>query len=224
MNEHQHPALKNLYEEVVNGKFLWDRWGLLSVLSDYVLNYTSGSIVEIGCGESSIHLSKLAEKYNRTCYHCEYSKSGVENMKNTKGYFGKNSIVYTGKSDDFFKDTNLPPIALGFIDGDHTYEQVKKDFNNLWNHVIKDGHIFLHDTYPPNESWHVPEKCGTVYKLREQLETCANEPLSYFDGENVQKYGSYDVFTFTHSAFNVGLTMVKKNDSGLSGLTKIKMG
>jgi len=193
----EHKALKNLYEQVVSGKFFWDRWGLLSVLSDYVLYYNSGDLVEIGCGESSIYFSKLAEKYNRRCFHCEYSRSGVENMKNTKGYFGKNSKVYTGKSDDFFKDVNLPTIALGFIDGDHTYEQVKKDFFNLSNYVVKNGFIFLHDTYPPDKSWTVPSKCGTVYKLREQLETWV---------------GVFEVFTFTRSAFDVGLTIVKKLD------------
>ena len=67
----EHEGLKNLYAQVVEGKWLWDRWGLLSVLCDYVLYYTQGQILEIGCGESSIHLSKLAEKYNRRCYHCE---------------------------------------------------------------------------------------------------------------------------------------------------------
>jgi hypothetical protein len=188
----EHPALKNLYEEVISGQFKWERWGLLSVLCDYVLCYTQGDIVEIGCGESSIHLSKLAEKYNRRCFHCEYSKSGVENMKNTKGYFGKNSEVYTGKSDDFFKEVNLPNIALAFIDGDHTYEQVKKDFDNIFKFVVRGGYIFLHDTFPPNESWTVPEKCGTVYKLRQELEQWA------------------DCFTFKNSAFGVGLTMLRK--------------
>ena len=191
----EHPQLKNLYNQVVSGVFKWDRWGLLSVLCDYALYYTEGDIVEIGCGESSIYLSKLAEKYNRKCYHCEYSRGGVQNMKNTKGYFGKNSEVYTGKSDDFFNEITLPKIALCFIDGDHIYEQVKKDFMNLFNYVVKDGYIFLHDTYPPDQSWTVPSKCGTVYKLREELET----------------WHTIDMFTFKMSAFDVGLTMIRKN-------------
>ena len=84
----EHEGLKNLYEQVITGNFQWERWGLLGVLCDYVLNYNNGNILEIGCGESSIFLSNLAKKYNRICYHVEYSKSGVENMKNTKGYFG----------------------------------------------------------------------------------------------------------------------------------------
>jgi len=196
----EHPALKNLYKQVVSGVFNWERWGLLSVLSDYVLYFTEGDILEIGCGESSIHLSKLAEKYNRRCYHCEFSRSGVTNMKNTKGYFGKNSEVFNMKSDEFFDsisnaDIGYPRLALAFIDGDHVYEQVKKDFMHTFNYVVHDGVIFLHDTYPPDDSWKVPQRCGTVYKLREELE----------DWPNIQ------MFTFKRSAFDVGLTMIQKD-------------
>jgi len=197
----EHPQLKNLYEQVVAGNFKWDRWGLLSVLSDYVLYYTDGQILEIGCGESSIHLSKLAEKYNRKCFHVEFSKSGVQNMKNTKGYFGKNSEVFNMKSDEFFerlevKMARQPKIALAFIDGDHTFEQAKRDYINTHKYVVNNGFIFLHDTYPPDESWTVPEKCGGVYKIRRQMELDNQEMM----------------FTFTRSAFDVGLTMIQKRE------------
>lgn len=193
----QHEGLRNLYEQVVNGHFKWNRWGLLSVICDYVLYYNQGDILEIGCGESSIHLSKLAEKYHRTCYHVEYSKSGVENMKNTKGYFGDNSKVFNMKSYEFFNalknaDIGYPKLALAFIDGDHEYKVVREDFHNTVQYVNKGGYIFLHDTLPPDDSWKVPEKCGTVYKLREEIENRL-----------------YDVFTFDKSAFDVGLTMVR---------------
>ena len=194
----QHEGLKNLYEQVIQNKFGWDRWGLLGVLSDYVLNYTNGDIVEIGCGESSIYLSSLAEKYNRTCYHCEYSVSGVQNMKSTKGYFGKNSKVFNMKSEEFFHTVRLTPIALGFIDGDHDYKIVTNDFNDLIDRVVSNGYVFLHDTLPPSKEWQVPEKCGTVYKLRQELEEEAN-------------LAGLDVFTFPKSTFDVGLTMVRKH-------------
>jgi len=197
----EHTALRNLYEQVVSGSFKWQRWGLLSVLCDYVLYYNQGDILEIGCGESSIHLSKLAEKYHRNCYHVEYSKSGVENMKNTKGYFGDNSQVFNMKSSDFFSslvnaDIGYPRLALAFIDGDHEYEQVRKDYWNTEKYIVKGGYIFLHDTMPPDDSWKVPEKCGTVYKLREELES--------------DYRCDFEIFTFDKSAFDVGLTIIRK--------------
>jgi hypothetical protein len=194
----EHEGLKNLYEQVIQDKFGWDRWGLLGVLCDYVLNYTNGDIVEIGCGESSIFLSQLAEKYNRICYHVEYSNSGLENMKNTKGYFGKNSKVFNMKSETFFKTVNhqrISQIALAFIDGDHEYSVVKDDFYSVSDCLVSNGYIFLHDTLPPSNDWKIPEKCGGVYILREDLE---------------KDWIGYDVFTFPRSAFDVGLTMIRK--------------
>ena len=194
----EHPALKNLYKNILAGNFGWDRWGLLGVLSDCVLNFVDGNILEIGCGESSVYFSRLAEKYNRRCFHVEYSKSGVENMKNTTGYFGKNSIVYNCKSDKFFQDasTNMK-FALAFIDGDHLYQPVQRDFWNASTHLVPGGFIFLHDTYPPDKSWTVEHKCGTVFKLRQDL-------------ENLEEW---EVFTFPFTAFNVGLTMVRKKEN-----------
>ena len=122
----EHEGLKNLYEQVVSGNFAWDRWGLLSVLSDYVLYYTDGNILEIGAGESSIHLSKLAEKYNRTCYHIEYSKSLIENMRNTNGYISEeNSVIYNMKSDEFFEND----LAVTDI-GKDIRKMINK--NNVW--------------------------------------------------------------------------------------------
>jgi hypothetical protein len=206
----EHKGLKNLYQEVMSGGFNWERWGLLSVLSDYVLTYTEGDILEIGCGESSIHFSRLAEKFNRKCYHVEFSKSGVENMKNTKGYFGKNSQVFNMKSDEFFSalrnaDIGYPKLALVFIDGDHEYEQAKKDFFNTIKYVVNDGFMFLHDTLPPDESWRVPHRCGDVDRLRMELEAHAY----------IEELPEYDILSFPNSAFNVGLTMLRVRRHGL---------
>lgn len=197
----EHIALRNLYEQVVNGSFKWQRWGLLSVLCDYVLYYNQGDILEIGICETSIHLSKLAEKYHRNCYHVDYSKSLIENMSNTKGYFGDNSKVFNMKSIDFFNslsnaDIGYPKLALAFIDGDHEYEVVKEDFYNTLKYLVQDGYIFLHDSYPPTKEWTIESKCGTVYLFRKELENNDN----------------FDVFTFPKSAFDVGLTMVRKRD------------
>lgn len=195
----EHAGLKNLYKQVVSGSFGWDRWGLLGCLGDCVLNYVTGNILEIGCGESSIIFSKLAEKYNRKCFHVEYSKSGVENMKNTKGYFGNNSSVFRGTSDEFFDSISgiLRPIALAFIDGSHEYDVVYRDFWNTIGYLDNKGFIFLHDTLPPSIDWTTNNKCGTVFRLRKGLE----------------EVSTLEVFTFPFSAFDVGLTMVRKKEN-----------
>jgi hypothetical protein len=148
-------------------------WNLLGELGDKILSSVKGSICEIGIGHSSIYLTHLARKYNRKCWHCDYSVGSIQNAEYTPGYFAEDAIVFTGKSDAFFEevvDKLTPKFALSFIDGDHMYEQVRKDFWNCWNYTVTDGCIFLHDTHPPDDSWKIPTKCGTVYKLIEELE------------------------------------------------------
>jgi len=59
-------------------------------------------------------------------------------------------IVMT--SDDFFA-TNLNKFDVIFIDGLHTYEQVKIDFENSIKALNEGGVICLHDTSPKNEEY-----------------------------------------------------------------------
>ena len=57
-------------------------------------------------------------------------------------------------SDNFFdkiKKENISKFDLVFIDGDHSKEQVIKDFINVKDMVIDDGFVLLHDTYPCDE-------------------------------------------------------------------------
>ncbi len=191
----------------------WGRFGILAVLGDLVLYSVQGDIFEIGVGESSIYLTKLSQKHNRCIIHCDIAASKIVNPMTVPGYLTdgltyvtpqssdtsfKHCLAYAGSSDEFFKQIKLTPIALGFIDGDHLYEQVKKDFWNLIPYIVDDGVIFLHDTYPANENDLSENRCGTVYKLRQEIEKC-NE---------------FDCFTFTKIvAMGVGITMVRKKKS-----------
>ena len=50
-------------------------------------------------------------------------------------------------SDDFFKE-NKSSFDIVFIDGLHTYEQVKKDILNCVNCLLDEGIILVHDCMP----------------------------------------------------------------------------
>ena len=52
------------------------------------------------------------------------------------------------KTSDQFFQTNIDKFDLIFIDGLHTYKQVKKDINNSINVLNKNGIILLHDCFP----------------------------------------------------------------------------
>lgn len=166
---------------------IWHRMGILGVFGDFVLSCTQGNIGEIGVGESSIYLSHLARKYNRKIYHCDIAPDKIVNPITVPGYLtvtghqieavaGRgmvevdDSTFFMGPSDDMFRILDPGNFALSFIDGDHNYDQAKKDFENFYQRTVEDGYICLHDTYPPDESYLPDNRCGDVYRLRQELE------------------------------------------------------
>ena len=65
--------------------------------------------------------------------------------------FGVEKIVthYRMRSEDFFAqypDLDLPDINLAFIDGSHTFCNVRQDFSSSLRHTRKNAYILLHDT------------------------------------------------------------------------------
>ena len=219
----EHPGSRDTYNTIANWIYpsfpysstdKWDRYGFIGVFADYVCSCTQGEILEIGAGESSIYLTKVAQKYNRRIWHCDVSASKLLNPMSIPGYIGyprtyfeerepipnlERVVCYAGTSDSMFKRLPIGQVAIAFIDGDHIYEQAKRDFNNLWPLVVEDGYVLLHDTYPPDIGWTDENHCGEVYRLRQEIE----------------KMLDADCLTLTKgTAIGVGLTIVRKHRKG----------
>ena len=67
------------------------------------------------------------------------------------GRFGIASLVkhYRLCSDEFFEryeQFGLPAIDFAFIDGNHSYDNVRKDFLGALRRMRKNGYLLLHDT------------------------------------------------------------------------------
>jgi len=84
-------------------------------------------------------------------------------------------------TDTFFSkvksgEIDLPALDMVFIDADHAYEQSLVDFHNTLGYVSDHGLIFLHDTYPRDESFTNPRYCGDSYKtawyIRKEYSDC----------------------------------------------------
>jgi hypothetical protein len=148
----------------------WNDTAIVGVLGDYALNYIAGDILEIGCGISSIYLTALSKKYNREIYYCDSDKDKVDRMKAVKGCFYEKGHIYTCPSDNMFEKNELTPLSFAFIDGYHSYEQSKKDFWNVEKYIVLNGHILMHDSYPPLENWQGRGSCGEVWKFRQEIE------------------------------------------------------
>jgi hypothetical protein len=91
---------------------------------------------------------------------------------------------YQYRSDQFFRfyeALHLPEIDVAFIDGNHSYRNVKYDFLNTLRHSHKNTYIFLHDTniYIRELIRHAGVKRWlNVLKLEEALFEIVNFPFS----------------------------------------------
>ena len=97
-------------------------------------------------------------------------------------------------TDKFFTHFNEKPDVI-FIDGDHSFESVKKDFINSLNILNEYGIIFLHDTDPYTESYLTLDYCGDAYKIIDWIK---------------ENYKDLDVITL--QADEPGLTIVKRSN------------
>lgn len=113
-----------------------------------------------------------------------------------------NAVHATTTTDEYFDSIRGTDIQFDmvFIDADHSYEQSYKDFLNVKDHVIPDGMVFFHDTYPCSEELIRPYFCGDCYKtaikIREEF------------------HGEWEILTIP---FNPGISIAKKiyNKTGL---------
>jgi len=76
--------------------------------------------------------------------------------------------LYESTTDNFFE--NIDPnfrVDVAFIDADHTFEFVKKDFKNVLNILSPGGIILMHDQDPLSYDFVSNENklCGNAYKM-----------------------------------------------------------
>ena len=120
----------NLFVENFKGKLHYNfpsnyfRWDLI----EYFINkYGYSDYLEIGCDQDQL-----------------FSKIKIQNKVGVDPSSGGN---VRKTSDEFFKD-NKKKFDVIFIDGLHTYDQVKKDILNSINFLKKNGIVLVHDCMP----------------------------------------------------------------------------
>lgn len=124
----------------------------------YELAINKKNIVEIGSfiGASACCFGSAAKKSNSRIYCIDTWENHAmsEGKRNTLEEFNKNTIGYKnyitkikGYSHDVVNEieNNLKKINLLFIDGDHSYDGVKSDWENYRKFLEKGSIIVLHD-------------------------------------------------------------------------------
>lgn len=90
-------------------------------------------------------------------------------LYNLENNFSNKLKIYYEKTEDFFTHFE-EKIDMAFIDADHSYGSVIKDFNNVLNLLSDDGIIFLHDTDPEDNKLFDKGYCGDSYKIVSEFE------------------------------------------------------
>lgn len=123
---------------------------------DIVKEIPSGSIVEIGsyCGKSTILLACASKMHNKSniisidsheidyFYELTLKELFWENI--TKAGIKDKVNLINKKSEEAVKELK-ESISLLFIDGDHSFEGVKKDYENFKKQIVKNGYLLFHD-------------------------------------------------------------------------------
>ena len=130
-----------------------------------VINYIAKekgykTYLEIGVQTTEQNFDKIKVK----------NKTGVD--PNNKG-----NNIKTMKSDAFFAQ-NKEKFDLIFIDGDHSYKQSKKDFDNSLASLNDGGCIIMHDVIPDNQEYTKLHWCGEVWKTA-SLISCEYDVRTY---------------------------------------------
>lgn len=152
------------------------------ILSKYA-SKAKDTIVEIGCAFGGSSALLLSSKNSETRLHSidPFVKDSMGPLHATKEKCKKNvkkaittlkkqnSLQQWALHDDYSYNvakTWSEPIDMIFIDGDHNYDAVKKDFENWFPFVKKDGFILFHDSrkeegtpeHTHNKGWPGPTK------------------------------------------------------------------
>jgi len=88
---------------------------------------------------------------------------------------------------------NDDPIIV-FLDGNHDFDVVSKEFYFFYKRLNPGGIIFMHDTMPSTKNHTYHGACSNAYKLRLEIEMNPN----------------IDIVTWPHKIIGHGLSMVFK--------------
>ena len=119
-------------------------------------NANSRNYIEYGVrfADNFRHVSKLVN----FSYGVDIVQVPQERLPTNCTFFKQDTIT--------FSSTTLPSLIYhyAFIDADHNHESVLRDFQSIFRYLQPGGYVFLHDTYPCEESFLSPQGSFDCYK------------------------------------------------------------
>lgn len=109
-------------------------------------------------------------KYLELGLNCgtNFNSLNIDNKVSVDVKSNQTNPTYLMTTDEFFLQNKLK-FNIIYVDADHEYLQVIKDFNNSVDSIEERGVIFLHDCFPPDEKHTHPNLCHNSYKVLNYL-------------------------------------------------------
>lgn len=171
----------------------------------------NGAYLELGIAKGAC-FNKVAPHFKSAC---AVDMNYESYDKVCKVMRKKGNSFYTGTTDDFFEKSPeaKKKYNMIFIDANHDYKYVKRDFNNSLEILADNGLILLHDTYPPNEKY--VKHCKDAYKINDTIRMhkgFVRDEDDGYSGVISQALGSDDGYCIESVTlpFFYGITIVRK--------------
>jgi len=135
---------------------------LTPILIGFTMTFRPSVILEIGvrAGVSTVSFLEALDKIQK-------GKLISIDTKDCSGISENKRWAFHQQSSDVFELNE--PIDMLFIDADHNYESVKKDFIKFEKKLLPGGVVMFHDTWPITEMHESPHYCNDAWKINHFL-------------------------------------------------------
>jgi len=151
----------------------------------------TGEVIEIGSyyGKSTFWLASAVKEDNRKMVCIDHFLGSQEHQKALGGKTTFDTYIANMKRYDLYENIIIiasssskatqiwdKPIKFLFIDADHDYEGVKRDFDFYEKFVVPGGLIALHDVHP---TWPGPERLfNEIIKQKDKYQLYGRNDMS----------------------------------------------
>ena len=113
-----------------------------SFLDNFIKTKTTGDILEIGQGGSTVILLDATKDTDRMVYSIDMKFKLKDTMKYLLlSYVERLNFIQENSNNIHLKEK----FGCILIDGNHTFQAVRKDTMNFWNNLEDNGYVLFHD-------------------------------------------------------------------------------
>lgn len=139
--------------------FPWNRWHA-PIIAAVAASYAKPTYIEIG-----VYMGDCLHEVAPVCGEAHGVDVSFERLRFDVG----DARLWEMTSDEFFQSYDGPRPDIVFVDGDHEYEQARRDTHNALAILADAGVLFMHDSWPVFRAATERMVCGGVHRVVEEL-------------------------------------------------------